>query len=83
MRDPRYVLARSVLLDALEALGEQRSALIVVGAQAVYLHTGPAYAGVQGPPGSHCRGHRSPFAAACSTGQRKARSTSIASDRSV
>lgn len=38
--DPRYVLARTVLLDALEALGDQRSAAIVVGAQAVYLHTG-------------------------------------------
>ena len=38
--DPRYVLARTVLLDALEALGGQRSAVIVVGAQAVYLHTG-------------------------------------------
>jgi hypothetical protein len=38
--DPRYVLARSVLLDALDALGDQRSAVIVVGAQAVYLHTG-------------------------------------------
>ncbi len=37
--DPRYVLARAVLLDALEALGDQRSAVIVVGAQAVYLHT--------------------------------------------
>lgn len=30
--DPRYVLARTVLLDALEALGDQRSAVIVVGA---------------------------------------------------
>lgn len=38
--DPRYVLARTVLLDALEALGDQRRAVIVVGAQAVYLHTG-------------------------------------------
>lgn len=40
--DPLYVLARRVLLDALEALGSQRSALILVGAQAIYLHTGPA-----------------------------------------
>ena len=40
MRDPRYVLARAVLLDALEALGDQRDAVIVVGAQAVYMHTG-------------------------------------------
>lgn len=40
--DPLYVLARRVLLDALEALGAQRNALILVGAQAIYLHTGPA-----------------------------------------
>lgn len=40
MFDPRYVVARSVLLDALDALGRQRDAVIVVGAQAIYLHTG-------------------------------------------
>jgi hypothetical protein len=44
--DPRYVLARTVLLDALEALGDQRNAVIVVGAQAVYLHTGDIDMGV-------------------------------------
>ena len=44
--DPRYVLARAVLLDALEALGDQRRAVIVVGAQAVYLHTGAIDLGV-------------------------------------
>jgi hypothetical protein len=38
--DPLYVAARSVLLDALEALGSHRDALILVGAQAIYLHTG-------------------------------------------
>ncbi|MBI3470419.1 MAG: hypothetical protein HY013_03575 [Candidatus Solibacter usitatus] len=38
--DPLYVAARSVLLDALDALGSQRDALILVGAQAVYLYTG-------------------------------------------
>ncbi len=37
-----YVAARKVLLDALEALGSQREAIIVVGAQAVYLRTGDA-----------------------------------------
>ncbi len=37
---PAYVAARSVLLDALEALGSQREAIIIVGAQAVYLRTG-------------------------------------------
>lgn len=37
-----YVAARTVLLDALEALGSQREAIIVVGAQAVYLWTGDA-----------------------------------------
>jgi len=35
-----YVLARTVLLDALEALGPHRPAVVLVGAQAVYLHTG-------------------------------------------
>lgn len=42
--DPQYVAARAVLLDALEALGPQRDAVIVVGAQAIYLHTGVARA---------------------------------------
>jgi hypothetical protein len=36
------VAARSALLDALEALAEQREALVLVGAQAIYLHTGAA-----------------------------------------
>lgn len=40
--DPEYVLARRVLLDALEALGDQRDAVVLVGAQAIYLHTGDA-----------------------------------------
>lgn len=35
-----YVLARRVLLDALHALGPQRAAVILCGAQAVYLHVG-------------------------------------------
>jgi hypothetical protein len=40
--EPLYVLARAVLLDALEALGDQRDAVVLVGAQAIYLHTGAA-----------------------------------------
>jgi hypothetical protein len=36
--DALYVAARRVLLDALEALGDHRGALVVIGAQAVYLH---------------------------------------------
>jgi hypothetical protein len=36
--DEAYRAARRVLLDALEALGTQRSAVVLVGAQAVY-HT--------------------------------------------
>ena len=40
--DPRYVEARRVLLDALTALAPHASAIIVVGAQAVYLRTGDA-----------------------------------------
>jgi hypothetical protein len=37
---PEYVRARHVLLDALEALEAHLEALILVGAQAVYEHTG-------------------------------------------
>ena len=37
-----YAVARTVLLDALEALNEQRDAVVLVGAQAIYLHTGEA-----------------------------------------
>jgi hypothetical protein len=40
--EPLYVAAREVLLDALDALGEQREALILAGAQAIYIHTGAA-----------------------------------------
>lgn len=40
--DELYVIARRVLLDALEALGPHRGASILVGAQAIYLHTGDA-----------------------------------------
>jgi hypothetical protein len=36
------VAARTALLDALEALADHRDALVLVGAQAVYLHTGNA-----------------------------------------
>lgn len=41
-----YVAARRVLLDALEALVEQREATVLVGAQAVYLRCGDADLGV-------------------------------------
>lgn len=40
--EPIYVAARGVLLDALEALAPQADAIVVVGAQAVYLRTGTA-----------------------------------------
>jgi len=40
------VRTRTVLLDALEALDEHRDAVIVVGAQAVYLHTGEIEAAI-------------------------------------
>jgi hypothetical protein len=36
------VPARTTLLDALEALADQRDALVLIGAQALYLHTGAA-----------------------------------------
>ncbi|MYC08232.1 MAG: hypothetical protein F4X57_13845 [Chloroflexi bacterium] len=35
-----YIVAREGLLDAVEALGPHREAVILVGAQAVYVHTG-------------------------------------------
>lgn len=38
--DILYVEARRLLLDTLEVLGGQRKAIILVGAQAIYLHTG-------------------------------------------
>lgn len=44
--DRYYVAARRVLLDALEALADHRDAVIVAGAQAVYLRTGAANVGV-------------------------------------
>ncbi len=40
--DPRYVAARRVLIDALIALAPHGPAVIVVGAQAVYLRAGDA-----------------------------------------
>jgi hypothetical protein len=40
--DPTYTAARSVLLDALNALADHRDAVVLVGAQAVYLHAGDA-----------------------------------------
>lgn len=40
--DPEYVSARRVLLDALDTLHAHRAALILVGAQALYLHAGEA-----------------------------------------
>ncbi len=40
--DPLYVAARRVLLDALDALREHLDAIVLVGAQAVYVHAGEA-----------------------------------------
>ena len=40
--DPLYVAARRVLLDALTALREHRDAIVLVAAQAVYIHAGEA-----------------------------------------
>lgn len=36
------VTARAALLDALEALGPHRDAVVLIGAQAIYIHTGKA-----------------------------------------
>lgn len=38
--DPEYVAARRVLLDALEALGTHRKAVVLGGAQAIYMQVG-------------------------------------------
>lgn len=35
--DPQLISARRVLLDALDALGEHKNAVVVIGAQAIYL----------------------------------------------
>ncbi|MDN5852236.1 MAG: hypothetical protein L0K86_05185 [Actinomycetia bacterium] len=40
--DDLSVRARSVLLDALIALEAHRDSVVVIGAQAIYLHTGGA-----------------------------------------
>ena len=40
--DLLYVIARRVLLDALDALQPHMDALVLVGAQAIYVHTGDA-----------------------------------------
>jgi hypothetical protein len=48
-RDELYTVARTVLLDALEALGEHRKALVLVGAQAIYLRVGEADLAVETP----------------------------------
>jgi len=44
--DPLYVAARGVLLDALQALAPHGAAVIVAGAQAVYLRTGSTDLGI-------------------------------------
>ena len=38
--DPLYVRARRALLDTIDALEPHFNAIVLVGAQAVYLHTG-------------------------------------------
>ncbi|MEX1181995.1 MAG: hypothetical protein WEF86_02090 [Gemmatimonadota bacterium] len=40
--DPLYIAARHTLLDALDALRDHQDAIVLVGAQAVYLHSGDA-----------------------------------------
>ena len=40
--DPLYVRARAGLLDAADALGAHLDAVVLVGAQAIYMHTGDA-----------------------------------------
>lgn len=40
--DEAYIQARATLLDALQGLEQQLAAVVLVGAQAVYLRTGEA-----------------------------------------
>ncbi len=40
--DEQYIRARAALLDTAEALAPQLDSIILVGAQAIYLHTGAA-----------------------------------------
>ena len=42
MSNEEYIVARRALLDALDALQEHLDTLVLVGAQAIYLHTGKA-----------------------------------------
>jgi hypothetical protein len=44
--EEQYLQARRVLLDALDALGGHRSSVILVGAQAIYVHAGEATFGM-------------------------------------
>lgn len=44
--DPEYIAARRALLDALDALEGHRRSLVLIGAQAVYVHTGAGDLGV-------------------------------------
>lgn len=40
--DPEYIKARKALLDAIEVLQPHLSSIILIGAQAIYIHTGDA-----------------------------------------
>jgi len=40
--DPAYITARKALLDVLDVLGPHLKSIILVGAQAIYVHTGEA-----------------------------------------
>jgi len=44
--DELYVRARTALLDAADALAPHIDSLVLVGAQAIYLHTGAADLGI-------------------------------------
>jgi len=44
--DPLYVAARSVLLDALEALAPHGDTVVIAGAQAIYLRSGHGRSGL-------------------------------------
>jgi hypothetical protein len=54
--DELYVVARCVLLDALEALRDHSDATVVVGAQAIYIRAGEADLGQTTRTPSTCSG---------------------------
>ena len=56
--DQNHINAREALLDVVEALGRHNDAVILVGAQAVYVHTESEDATLRSPPSHMTRTSR-------------------------